>query len=302
MTSLHRDQKFGDCAVHEGKCIPPLRDWGGLGEFLTVEGHQALKHQAENKHLTSDSYDWLIRFFPFTWVQKAAWWPPFPLPHWGKCMLKRGLDLNSRRVTSKSNVSEHVIASFSITFFSIQWDSWAGYSFPKLIHSTLVGKTQSHYYPIFGLSQGSEALWRLGNKHTPLPQTTKTLSITVFKLPWPWNSPGSLLLSYPFSPTNLLTSIPLSLNVLRKLFGNPELDDLVDDLVGSTFSSFLRWGPTSCLTCSRCSDERLGPCLWATYSHGLFWSMWLKSKFLFVKSWWFHFEGWACCIKSQVVV
>lgn len=128
MTSLHRDQKFGDCAVHEGKCIPPLRDWGGLGEFLTVEGHQALKHQAENKHLTSDSYDWLIRFFPFTWVQKAVWWPPFPLPHWGKCMLKRGLDLNSRRVTSKSNVSEHVIASFSITFFSIQWDSWAGYS------------------------------------------------------------------------------------------------------------------------------------------------------------------------------
>lgn len=53
--------------------IPPLRDWGGLGEFLTVEGHQALKYQAENKHLTSDSYDWLIRFFPFTWAQKAVW-------------------------------------------------------------------------------------------------------------------------------------------------------------------------------------------------------------------------------------
>lgn len=63
MTSLHTDQKFGDCAVPEGKCIPPLRAWGGLGEFLTVEGHQALKCQAENKHLTSDSCDWLIHLF-----------------------------------------------------------------------------------------------------------------------------------------------------------------------------------------------------------------------------------------------
>ena len=102
-------------------------------------------------------------------------------------------------------------------FYKMRQLDWIILSQTDTQHSS--GKDTIPFYPFSGLSQGSEALWRLGmscNKHTPPPQTMETLSITVFKL---GHETVLVAFSYPtpFPPANLFTSIPLSLNVLRKL-------------------------------------------------------------------------------------